>query len=418
MTRDERQEIARVKWIKNKCKGTIEACTGFGKSRIAINCINSLLSKYPSKKILIVVPTTGLKEQWLGHINNQGLQLNCDVQIINTVVKHNWNCDLLIIDEIHRAAADRLSQVFKCVSYSLILGLTATIERLDGKESIVKQYCPIVDTVTLLEAQLNGWVSKFTEYLVLLDVPDIDRYEEINKEFQKHFDFFGYDFDKAMSCLGKNGYKGRYNLSKERCPNDEVKRKEMFKSITYHATAFMRAIQGRKSFINSHPKKLEITKKIISSRSNSKIITFSNSIKMAESIGIGYVYSGRDSKKKGRMTIEEFSSVPYGVLNSSQKANEGLDVPNLSVAIMLGVDSSKIKATQRVGRVCRAEGDWKKAEIFNLIINDTAELAWFKKAHLNNNNYTIIDEDGLNDVLTGREPKPYVKKIKNFQFRY
>ena len=67
---------------------------------------------------MIVVPTTGLKEQWLGHINNQGLQLNCDVQIINTVVKHNWNCDLLIIDEIHRAAADRLSQVFKCVSYS------------------------------------------------------------------------------------------------------------------------------------------------------------------------------------------------------------------------------------------------------------------------------------------------------------
>ena len=30
MTRDERQEICRVKWIKSKCRGTIEACTGFG----------------------------------------------------------------------------------------------------------------------------------------------------------------------------------------------------------------------------------------------------------------------------------------------------------------------------------------------------------------------------------------------------
>lgn len=94
-----------------------------------------------------------------------------------------------------------------------------------------------------------------------------------------------------------------------------------------------------------------------------------------------------------------------------------LDVPNLSVAIMLGIDSSKIKATQRVGRVCRAEGDWKKAEIFNLIINDTAEVAWFQKAHTNGN-YTVIDEEGLNDVLIGKEPKPYVRKIKNFQFRY
>lgn len=98
MTRDERQEIARVKWIKSKCRGTIEACTGFGKSRIAINCINSILSKYPTKHVLIVVPTTGLKEQWIKHIDNYGLSLSCEVQIINTVIKRSWQCDLLIVD--------------------------------------------------------------------------------------------------------------------------------------------------------------------------------------------------------------------------------------------------------------------------------------------------------------------------------
>lgn len=30
MTRDERQEICRVNWIKSKCKGTIVGATGFG----------------------------------------------------------------------------------------------------------------------------------------------------------------------------------------------------------------------------------------------------------------------------------------------------------------------------------------------------------------------------------------------------
>lgn len=30
MTRDERQEIARVKWIKNKCCGTLVQPTGCG----------------------------------------------------------------------------------------------------------------------------------------------------------------------------------------------------------------------------------------------------------------------------------------------------------------------------------------------------------------------------------------------------
>ena len=138
---------------------------------------------------------------------------------------------------------------------------------------------------------------------------------------------------------------------------------------------------------------------------------------MAESVGIGYVYSGKDSKKKGRMTIAEFSNIDAGILNTVQRANEGLDLPNLSVAIMLGIDSSKIKAIQRVGRVVRAEGADKQAEIFNLIIANTAEESWFQKAHTHSN-YTVIDEYGLREVLAGREPQPYRKKLKQFQFRY
>ena len=178
----------------------------------------------------------------------------------------------------------------------------------------------------------------------------------------------------------------------------------------------MRSIQKRKAFINNHPKKLEIARKIIEARPNSKIITFSNNIKMAESLGIGYVYTGKESKKKNRMTLEEFNNLNSGVLCTSQMANEGLDLPNLSVAIMLGIDSSKIKAIQRVGRVIRKEGD-KKSEIFNLIINNTVETSWFAKAHPDGN-YITIDEDGLLDVLSGKEPRLYRKKIKDFQFRY
>ena len=31
VSRDERQEEVRQKWIKNKCKGTLVAATGFGR---------------------------------------------------------------------------------------------------------------------------------------------------------------------------------------------------------------------------------------------------------------------------------------------------------------------------------------------------------------------------------------------------
>ena len=83
---------------------------------------------------------------------------------------------------------------------------------------------------------------------------------------------------------------------------------------------------------------------------------------------------------------------------------------------MLGIDSSKIKATQRVGRVARKFGN-KQSEIFNIVINNTVETEWFKKSHTKSN-YITIDEEGLEQVLRGEEPTPYKKKIPKLTFRF
>ena len=84
----------------------------------------------------------------------------------------------------------------------------------------------------------------------------------------------------------------------------------------------MRAIQKRKAFINNHPKKLELTRKIIEARPNSKIITFSNNIKMAESIGIGYVYTGKESKKKNRIDLNNGSVISSTAITKEEGSNE------------------------------------------------------------------------------------------------
>ena len=93
-----------------------------------------------------------------------------------------------------------------------------------------------------------------------------------------------------------------------------------------------------------------------------------------------------------------------------------MDVPGLSVAIILGLDSAKLKAVQRVGRVIRFEPG-KRAEIFNLIINNTVETKWFQSSHTEGT-YTVIDEKGLDQVLKGEEPSPYVKPAAKFVFRF
>ena len=248
--------------------------------------IGRLLNKYPSTKFIIIVPTTVLKDQWSGILDKLGYGLNCDVIVINTAIRNNYKCDVLIIDEAHRVPALSFKAVFNTIQYKYIMCLTATLERLDGLESVVLEHCPVVDKVTLLEAEINGWISPYKEYQVMIEVPDIEKYKEMNKKFIYYFGYFNFDFNLAMKCFGKGGFMFRKKLAEklivEQCP--ELRKKlvsEKLKEITAYAMAFMKTVQERKTFINNHPKKIEIAKKIINARKGKKIITFSNNIKMA-----------------------------------------------------------------------------------------------------------------------------------------
>lgn len=419
ITRDERQAESVRKWITSKGRGTLECCTGYGKTRCATIIIRKFVSKLPSIRVLVVVPTSTLKEQWESIIDSLDLSKNVTVGIINTMAKSNYECDLLINDEIHRFSADSFRSIFTKVKYKYILGLTATFERLDDKHKLIEKYCPVIDTISLEVAKLNGWVSNFTEYQVIITVDDIDKYNEYNKEFYKHFEYFQFDFSLVMSMLGKTGFVNRAKYRDQLCANMDIndpRRKEIFKEVTYHATAFMRALQNRKKFIYNHPKKIDLVRKIINYRSDKKIITFSANVKMAESIGIGYVYTGKESKKKNRITVEEFSALNSGVINSVQLANEGFDCKGLSVGIVLGLDSSPIKSKQRTGRVIRKESD-KYAEMFTIVIENTVECEWYSKSHTGTN-YITIDEENLMKVLKGEPYETYKKKIQNFIYRF
>ena len=72
----------------------------FGKTKLAIDCFKKVLTKYPTLKAIVVVPTEPLKEQWTNILDSQGLSLNTEVLIINTASKTQHKCDLLILDEI------------------------------------------------------------------------------------------------------------------------------------------------------------------------------------------------------------------------------------------------------------------------------------------------------------------------------
>jgi len=298
---------------------------------------------------------------------------------------------LLIIDEVHVCGSETFSKVFQCVNYKFILCLTGTMERLDMRHLLIERFAPICDKVTIQEAEENGWVAPHKEYVVLLNV-DLTEYNEWTRKFNSYFSYMNYDFALAMRLatnpIERNAWSKRMGLDA--------------KKTAAIAMDWMRMMKKRKDFIQNHPKKLEIAKKIIEARKDKKIMTFSATIKQAESFGFGYVVHSDKKAKENKQILQEFNSATSGVLHSSKACNTGLDLQGVNCEIIMNTDSSKIKKIQTLGRSIRAE-DGKVAEIFTLIIAGTQETKWLANSRASK--VITINEEQLDKVLAGEDVK-------------
>ena len=404
MTRTERQMLALKRWKEHKFRACIVAPTGLGKTRIALIAISKVVEKNPHAKVVIVVPTKALKKQWEKHL--QEWQLEAEVLVMNTAASKPFKADMLCLDEAHKINAEYMSHTLTNCTPHFILGLTATFERLDGREKILEKYAPVCDTITVKEAVENGWLAPYRKYKVNLDV-DLTEYNKATQTFLSAFSFFNFVWDTAMNCVtSKEAQKAlakAYNCD--------------IKEVQANAYSFNRALQFRKKFIANHPKKLEIAKKILEARKDKKCITFNGSIDMCKQYGSGYLLNSKQKDKENEQVLEEFSHVESGVLHTSKMANEGLDVGGLSVGVVTGFNSSKTTAIQTLGRCIRAE-EGKVAEFFILVLNNTVEQQWFKKSQ-EEQEYIEINESELQTVLDNEpinKPVKVQEKVNVFRF--
>lgn len=406
LTRTERQKLGIKKWVAANCCATACYATGVGKTRLAIMAIFLLLKQNPGAYIIISVPTQYLKDQWITELEKYSLINNCDVIVVNTIIKHKYNCDLLVLDEAHRFSSVCFAGVFSAVTYKMVLCLTATLERLDGKEIIIKQRAPVCDTITLEEATQNGWISPVKNYLVLLNV-DLKEYKELDRKFNSYFAFFGFDFSCAMSALQDWKYRNKFAKQIGSDP----------KTVLQMSAQWMKALHARKAFIENHPKKIEICRQIVDARKDTKGVMFCPTIKFANQIKRGMVLHSKQKASENKKIITNFNNATTGWLATSHMIDEGADIQGLTVGIQMGVDSSKIRATQRQGRVCRFSPN-KTAEMFTIVINNTQEVKWFNNS--NTTNYITIDtEEKLQKVLNYEEIESRERdfgETKNYRF--
>ena len=408
LDRTERQRQGVRKWIEAGCRGTLQWCTGVGKTRAALTAIKGFLTKNSDKKIVVIVPTEYLKIQWIQELSKYDLLQYVTVEIINSAIKTIAQIDFLILDECHRIPSDTFYEVFNQRQPKIVLGLSATFSRLDGRHTLLDQFCPICDVINVKEAIENKWLAPYKEYKVIIEPDDIEIYREANRQFQEAFSVFNFDFTLAMNCMTNIIYRRSYGKKMGMTASD-------MDAIVF---TWGRALRSRKSYVMDHPKKLEITRRILAHRQDKKAITFSATIKQAELIGGGYVVHSGKTKKKNRITMEEFANLPLGVIHTAKSLDEGSDVPGLSLAVILCNTSSQTQKTQRLGRVIRYE-EGKEAEIFTLVIKGTNEEGWYNTSTAGKS-YIEITESELDEILLGKESENIVQEGKEMgqMFRF
>lgn len=367
MTKDERQLKSINLWKSVNYKGCLQAVTGYGKTRVAINGIQELKKLKSDLKTIVTVPTLALKDQWETVLT--AFKIDDTTVIVNntaSMTASELSTDLLICDEVHTIPTATRAVILD-IPHQYFLGLSATIKRADANHEFVLEKYPIFDKVEFTECMVNGWISPYTIYNIPVDLSEVDR---------KNYDTADRNFKHVAAQIGY--YSGDTLTTAQEWISSPDKDKQNM------AARYYNSMRARKKICIDNPKKLEVIEKIVSLFPDRFGIIFSQSVEFAdaitESIGdLSVTFHSKLTKKQQKSILTDFTSKEgKRIISTVQALDAGFDFPELSLAIVAAGYSSQLTNIQRVGRTVRALPD-KEAIIINIFTKNTQEERWMTK---------------------------------------
>jgi len=364
--RTSRQILGLRKWRENNFCGIAEYPTGFGKTYTAIMAIKGMVPRAGITSCLVVVPTIELKAQWEAELKKNKITI-AEVLVINTAIKKKHKIDMLVLDEVHRYAAESFRKIFQTVSCDYIMGLTATLEREDGFHEVILEHLTVFDKITVDEALDNLWIAPYVVYNIPVNLSNDDQieYNKANNAF-RHF----------AAQLGHGG---------QAFKNANAFLKSSDKALAGKAGAYYNSMRKRKNICQNNSNKILVTKQIIDALPGRNGLIFSATTEFAENLqdclgDICMTFHSKIRRKDQEMIVKRFKDKRTKVrfLSSVQALNEGFNVPDCSLAIIAGSTSTKRTFIQQLGRVVRKTPD-KEAIIINLYTPDSQEEVWMNK---------------------------------------
>ncbi|RKY88425.1 hypothetical protein DRQ09_02900 [candidate division KSB1 bacterium] len=406
------QKEAKKAWWNNNGRGIVKVVTGAGKTVFALSLISDLYRSVAYReggiKTIIIVPTSALLDQWLISLMDK---LNIPrrkiavfygkekefiyekvfiLYIVNTAIKYieehaqNYfkNDDtFLIADECHRYGSKENSKIFR-VQFSYTLGLSATPKRFSDfgfEEKIEPALGKIIFSYSYKDALSDGIIPpyKLIRTKVNLREEEYYQYEEYTEKISKVSRILFSRYPELEMIKQSTFFKKLGSLY-DKTEDDIIAR-------------YTSLLNARKGIIHASKSKLEALKWLISNENlkNEKVLIFHERIEIAEKIfeylekkglKVG-IYHTHLSFNKRLKNISNYRDGCINVLISCRALDEGFDVPESNIGIIVAGTSSVRQWIQRMGRILRRMPGKKFSKIYVVFV-DLVEKDVFKEKEL------------------------------------
>jgi superfamily II DNA or RNA helicase len=150
------------------------------------------------------------------------------------------------------------------------------------------------------------------------------------------------------------------------------------------ASRALRASRIKKRLEERNAAKLEILSELFRSHAGESILVFVGSNVMAREIALQFMVPcllSHCGKRERADLLEGFAGGRYPVLVANQVLDEGIDLPAVKVAIVLGGMGSSRQAVQRLGRLLRrnARDANRRAVLYEVVTSASGEVERSRK---------------------------------------
>lgn len=361
------QADARDAWTGNGKQGVVVLPTGAGKTVLAV-----LLISLTGRPTIVHVPTIDLMHQWidvLGHYFDEPIGAlgggsqemeRLTVATYDSALIHATNRGNLfgfaIYDECHHLPSDQYQFTALATIAPFRLGLTATPERADGREALLYKWLGGLCYSAHIDELEGNTLAPYVVKTIEIDLSEEERthYEVARAQY---IDFLRSEGIDMGSSRGWQTFLYRASLTPEG--------RQAFQ-------AYLR----QKRLSQAAAGKEEAIWQLLQEHRGSRILVFTQDNDMAYRLGRRFllpVLTHQTKLKERKAFLDAFRAGRYRILVTSKVLNEGVDVPEANIAVVVSGSGSIREHVQRLGRVLRARPG-KEAILYELVTRETGEF--------------------------------------------